>query len=354
MGYRGDRMSKRVEDKGRKWKHLNPFERGQIAALHKEGYSAYRIGKILGRSADTIRNELKRGTTTVIINSFERERYFPETGQAIYEKNRKHCFCPLKAKRCGRFIAYIEDELFRHKHSFDSARGYALKNGLFAKEDVVCVTTLYSYVERGVINVRNIDLPERVGRRVKKSRRPLRDAKRLKGRSIEERPKAVDEKKEFGHWEIDLVVGQRSGDCVLLTLTERKTKKEIIRKIKNKSPEEVMKALYRLEQEIPYFDKVFKSITSDNGKEFSHLYELEEGRSIRVYYAHPYSSWERPLNELTNRIIRRFIPKGKAIKRYSQEKIEQIEEWINELPRRILGYCTAEECYQIELGKLLG
>lgn len=345
----------KVVDKGRKGKHLNKCERGQIAAYHEAGYSAYKIGKILGRSADTIRNELNRGTTTTIKRDgfTEQTKYYPDTGQAVYEKNRKKCKGRYKAAECKEFLEYIETEVLEKKRSFDAARGYALKNGLFTKEEVVCVTTLYTYAEKGIIGVHNIDLPEKISRRTKKKGTHARRHKRLQGRSIEERPESVNDKKEFGHWEIDLVIGKKSDDNALLTLTERKTKKELVEKIGAKTMKEVMKGLQRIERRMPHFDEVFKTITTDNGTEFSKLYELENGRRVRVYYAHPYSSWERGLNENTNKIIRRFVPKGKAVKNYSRKKISEIEDWINTLPRRILGYRTAEERFQEEIELLL-
>lgn len=346
-------MSANVRDEGRKGKHLNQFERGRIASLTEAGFTAYRIGKMLGRSPQTIRNELKRGTVTTLYKGFkEITKYRPESGQVIYEMNRKRCKVPLKVKQCKRFMLYIEEEVLRNKRSFDAARGRAIRTGLFSKEEVVCVTTLYSYAERGIIGVRNIDLPEKVSRRIKRAPR-IRIHKRLRGRSIEERPKEINQREMFGHWEIDLVIGKISGDDALLTLTERKTKKEIIEKIPNKTMEEVMKALLRVEARVPYFNEAFKSITSDNGVEFSRLHELENGKTVRVYYAHPYSSWERGLNESTNRIIRRFIPKGRSIRRYSGKRIAEIEQWINTLPRRILDYRTADEAFAEELQKLL-
>lgn len=221
------------------------------------------------------------------------------------------------------------------------------------KEDEICsLSTLYSYTDRGLLKVKNIDLPEKVGRRVKKKKN--REHKRLCGQSIEKRPESINNKKEFGHWEIDLVIGKKEKtDQVLLTLTERKTKKEIIRKISGKTVNAVHRCLKKLKKEIPNFNQIFKSITTDNGTEFSRLYELEEKLGVAIYYAHPYSSWERGLNENTNRIIRRFIPKGTKIRQYTKKKIEKIEYWINTMYRKSLGWKTAEECYQEER-RLLG
>lgn len=336
----------------RKGKHLNEMERGQIAALDKQGLSPYKIGKILGRAANTIRNELRRGTVKVIDGYFEKERYYPDAGQKVYEWNMRNCGCYGKKKKCTDFLAYVEEEVLNNKRSLDSIRGRALKEGLFCKEEMVCTTTLYTYVERGYLKIKNIDLVEKVGRKTRKENLDRRH-KRLKGRSIEERPKVVDEREEFGHWEIDLVIGKREGgDQVLLTLTERKTKQEIIRKLSGKTVEAVERAIKKIKDSCPWFSEVFKSITSDNGSEFARLYELEERMGTKVYYAHPYSSFERGLNEGTNRIVRRFVPKGEKIARFSEEKIADIESWINTLPRRSLGYATAEEKFREELEEI--
>lgn len=334
----------------RKGKHLNETERGQIAVLDAQGYSPYMIGKMLGRASNTIRNELRRGTTTIIKGCFEKEIYLADRGQAAYEWNMRKCGCSSKRSKCSEYLSYVEEEVLLHKRSLDSIHGRAIRENLFPKEETVCTTTLYTYVERGYLKVKNIDLVDKVGRKRKKRGRP-KTHKRLKGRSIEERPESVEKKEEFGHWEIDTVIGKRDGGGnALLTLTERKTKEEIIRKMEGKTAEGVSEALSSIHDMYGiYFDKIFKTITSDNGVEFSRLYELEEGKGTKVYYAHPYSSYERPLNESTNRIIRRFVPKGREMEKYTGEDINRIERWINTLPRRSLGYMTSEEAFQEEL-----
>lgn len=333
----------------RKNKHLTPIERGQIAALHSQGLTPYRIGKILHRASNTIRNELKRGTTTIIKRKYEKMEYFPERGQAIYERNRKRCTQGYKASACKEFIAYVESQVLDEKRSLDSIFGRVLKDGTFKREEMVCVKTLYNYVDAGIIDIKNIDLPAKVSRRTKKKPYTKR-YKRTDGRSIEERSEQINNREEFGHWEIDLVIGKKDkSDNVLLTLTERKTRKEIIRKIEGKTIEAVQECLDQILKEIPR--DALKSITSDNGQEFARLYSIEE-KGVKVYYAHPYSSYERGQNENTNGIIRRFVPKGAEIKRFSKDKIRKIEQWINTMPRRILGYFTAEELYQEELKNL--
>lgn len=337
----------------KKGSHLTMNERRSIAAMHDEGMSAYKIGKVLNRASNTIRNELRRGTTTIIAGYAEKEKYFPDCGQAVYEKNRKRCKMPKKIESCSTFIDYVEKQVIKSKRSFSAIHAEVLDKGTFAMDEICSVGTLYKYTDRNMLKIKNIDLLEKVRRKPRKEKIG-RKHKRLKGKSIVQRPEKIDRREDFGHWEIDLVIGKKTAaDNVLLTLTERKTRKEIIRKIKGKNIESVHKCLRKLKRELPNFNKVFKSITTDNGAEFARLHELEDKLGIDVYYAHPYSSWERGQNENGNRIIRRFVRKGEMIKDYSPKKIAEVEKWMNTLYRKSLGWKTAEMCYQEEVDRLL-
>ncbi|MCI9510525.1 MAG: IS30 family transposase [Angelakisella sp.] len=175
--------------------------------------------------------------------------------------------------------------------------------------------------------------------------------------SIEERPKEVKIRETFGHWEMDTVIGKaKGGGPVLLVLTERLTRKEIIRKIGSKTTAEVARALNRLERDMgARFKRIFQTITIDNGSEFMDTAGMEKscctkGTRTKVYYCHPYSSWERGSNENANGIIRRFIPKGTPIEEYSEKDIARVEQWINNYPRKILGYSTAQIFFDSYLG----
>lgn len=184
------------------------------------------------------------------------------------------------------------------------------------------------------------------------------------GESIEHRPEEIDEREEFGHWEGDTVYsgkGKRKTTRALLTLTERKTRKEIIIAIPNRKAETVVKALDALERKLGArrFRAIFKSITFDNGTEFAAAEELERScvnkrlPRTKVYFCHPYSSWERGTNENTNGMIRRRFPKGTNFAAVTNAQIAQAENWINNYPRKILGYKSSEivfrECLR-ELG----
>ncbi len=339
--------------KKRTFKHLSSFERGRIAEMYEGGSSYYAIGKKLGRSASTIRAEIQRGTVKQIKKGYkEVERYFPEAGQYRYEQNRKACMQPYRCdrKECKKFIAYVEREILEKKQSVDGIIGRAKKLKLFSPEEMVCTTTFYSYIEKQLVHVRNIDLPLRVRYRRKKQV-VISTQKRIFGTSIEKRPEEVNLRADFGHWEIDLVLGKIEKDEALLVLTERKTRKEFIEKIKRKTNDEVRKGLYRIFKRAGNVDGIFQTITSDNGSEFSRLHELEKSRSIQVYYAHPYAAYERGSNERNNGLIRYRIPKHTSIKRYSKKQISEIEEWINKKPRRIFGYLTADEMFEREVSR---
>ena len=249
-------------------------------------------------------------------------------------------------------MRYVEKKVKKGKRSFAAARAEALETGVFKREEVVSVDTLYSYAENGEIAVKNIDLPEKVKRKQKR-KSYCRKHKRLTGESIEKRPETINEKTEFGHWEIDCVIGKKTDDKVLLTLTERMTRKEIIRKMPKKNVKSVHKVLNQLKRETPHFNWVFKSITTDNGSEFAKLHRWGKRAGVSIFYAHPYSSWERGLNENTNRIIRRFIQKGVEMKGQSKKRVQWIEDWINTMYRKSLGWKTADHRYQEEIETLL-
>ena len=340
----------KLEEK--KGKHLTMEERGKIEMLHKMGYSPYQIGKIIDRASNTIRNELERGKAIVLIDDFERERYLPEKGQTIYERNRKRCKQSCKAEReeYQEFIKYVQKKVIEKKWSLDVARGRALKSGEFSKGQVVCTRTLYNYVDRGIIGIKNIDLPLRMKRKLTKPSQS-RKHKKLVGRSIEERPKEIGEREEFGHWEIDTVIGIQERSPVLLTFTERYTRMEIIEKLNSKNAEEVMKGMQRILERMPQI--LIKSITTDNGSEFMSLWKLEQETGIPVYYAHPYSSFERPTNERNNREIRKYVPKGTNIRKYSEEQVQEIEKKVNATPRRMFEYETAEERFNHEVRRII-
>lgn len=157
--------------------------------------------------------------------------------------------------------------------------------GIFTKEEVVRVNTLYRYIDEGRFKVKSIDLKEKVGRKKRKTK--PKQNKKILGISIDERPTHIDNREEFGHFEIDIVHGKKGESTCLLTLTERKTRKGIVVLIDFKDSESVTYVLNKILEEYP--PGIIKTITADNGAEFSTLGECFLN-VVNVYFAHPYSS----------------------------------------------------------------
>ena len=226
-----------------------------------------------------------------------------------------------------------------------------MRNGTFPRSEMVCTKTLYNYVDLGLLPIKNIDLPEKLRRSTKAKK--ARENRKILGRSIEDRPEMVELRTEFGHWEIDTVIGKKDENepCVL-TLVERMTRMCIWVKAHNHTAEAINEALQQVMSSFgEQRDQVFKTITGDNGSEFAGLSLLENG-TLKVYFTHPYSSCEKGTNECHNRMLRRFIPKGKSISDYTADEICFFADCINGLPRKILGYATPEELFERHLDRI--
>lgn len=333
----------------RKGQHLSFEERVTIELRLKDGWNINQIAKELKRSYNAIKNEVARGT--VLLYRGKVKRYKARAGQAAYELNRQRCVKTTKLLECMRFIRYVEQHFEEDRWSLDACAGHAVESGEFSREEIVCTKTLYNYVDSGVMHIKNIDLPEKVSRKLKHER--VRQNKRKLGDSIEERPESIESREEFGHWEFDSVLGQKGEkEPVVVTMVERMTRQCIWLRVPNHTADALMDAVYAAFD--PYkgcLNSVFKSITADNGSEFARLSELKED-GIAVYFTHPYSSFEKGTNECHNRMLRRFIPKGKSIADYSQEDIAYFADLINGLPRKRLGYRTPEALFEQELDKI--
>lgn len=334
----------------RKNKHLSDFERGQIELLHNKGYSAYRIAKELGRASNTIRNELNIGTVSQIKNEKMVQVYYPDTGKTVYDINRTNSKKSYKALECSAFLEFVYDKFINEKWSLDACCGYATRHNLFPNK-TLCTKTLYNYVELGLLKIKSIDLPLKV-RRKTSNKRVKRNRMQL-GKSIEERPKEIESKTTFGNWEIDTVVPKKNKEePSLITITERKTRMEIILKIESKKSKLVNASLENLLGKLEDSTSIFRSITSDNGLEFASLTELERKYVGDVYYCHPNNPQERGSNEKHNSLIRRFLPKGKSLLDYCEDHYIKIMNWMNNLPRKILNYRTPLEVFVEELNNL--
>lgn len=335
-----------------KYKHLSERERYRLEGYLESRMSVRVIAEKLNSHISTVYREIKRGQVKRISTELtEYYAYRANTAHNDYERKvtkRKH---KLKIEKYKELVGYIREKICKDRYSPDVIIGLIKQNGQ-KFQGLICTKTLYNYIDRGVFEgISNASLWEKRKRRKHKYRQVCRISLKNKGsRSIEERPEVVNKRLEYGHWEGDCIVGRRNGRKEgLFTLSERMTREEIIVKIESLTQDSIIKAMNRIENSYgSFFKDKFKSITLDNGREFLDWEAIEksvksgETRTL-VYFAHPYSSWERGTNENQNRMIRRFIPKGTDISKLSDKDVERIEKWMNNYPRKILGYKTAHE-----------
>ena len=345
------------------FKHLTKADRIKIEALLKAGHSIKEIADLLHVHRSTIYREVKRGIFTALNSDLTtEERYSPDIADDKYRENLKSKGGVLKIGNDIKLANYLEDKIINEDYSPAAVLGEIkaqVKEGEF--ETTICVTTLYSYIDKGIfLRLTNKNLPVKKNKKRKYNKVDKQQTRAAAGTSIEKRPDELEERKEFGHWEMDSVIGKRGkSKNSLLVLTERKTRAEIIFKLPEHTAAEVVSAVDRLERKWgELFKQVFKTITVDNGSEFAYCEELErsilkEGEQrTKLYYCHPYSSWERGTNEVTNKLVRRKIPKGENFDSKTDEEIQNIENWINNYPRRIHKYRTAGELFTEEVRKI--
>ena len=324
-------------------KYITETERYKIETMLEDGKTPKEIAERLGKHYTTIYREIKKGTVMLLNGStwLEYPKYCADVGQRIKEErgHRKGTDCKILDKEWLDRASYYIKELHCSPYA-------ALQ---FLKKDFpsvkICKTTLYSYIYKKRLSACSSDLPyhKSTRRDASEPRRPSLNM--LGAKTIEERPKAVCGRDIFGHWEMDTVVGakKKSRSC-LLVLSERLTRKEIIRKIPDKKAESVTAEINKLEQELglQVFRRIFKTITCDNGVEFSDFEGIEKSVNgidtrTNVYFCHAYCSCERGTNENQNKLIRRFIPKGSIIDNYTEDYIQSVESFINNYPRLIFN-----------------
>ena len=247
------------------------------------------------------------------------------------------------------FAEYIERKIIEEHLSPAAALASINLEGKSFRTKI-CRVTLYNYIEKGVFL--NLSIKHLPVKPFKKNRHRKVVIKRPpKGDSIEKRPEEVNSRQTFGHWEMDTVYsGKETAPDTLLVLTERMTRKEIIEKMPDRSAVSAVDAFNRIRLRFGgCFSQIFKTVTVDNGVEFSDVAGLERANTddaTKFYYCHPYCSQERGSNENQNRMIRRKYPKGTDLSKLTPEQVTDLESWINNYPRKLLGWQTSEMLFQ--------
>ena len=351
---------KRGNFMGKLFKHLSQNDRIKMETMLNSGHKVVEVAEYLHVHRSTIYREIKRGEYTHRNSDYTEEtRYSSDLGQKNHDWNAQGKGRNIKIGNDRPLAEYIEGKIIEDKYSPEAALAAAAESGIEFTTSI-SVRTLYRYIDKGIfLKLTNKDLPVK-GKRKKHNKRVKVQKRASAGESIENRPDEVKDREIFGHWEMDTVKGKQgvTKSCMLV-LTERKTRDEIIVKLPGQKAASVVEAIDRLERKWgDMFTKVFRSITVDNGVEFSDYEGLErsvlhEGeKRTFAFYCHPYSSWERGSNENNNRLIRRHIPKGEDFDEKQDRDIEYIENWINNYPRGIFGFKTSAQLFEEEIRKL--
>lgn len=345
------------------YKHLTYDDRIKIEFMINEKdkngkrlYSNTDIAKKLGVHKSTISRELKRikSKINVMTGKIKNLPYSAYRAQEDYKFKRGLSKAHYILDDYPIMRKYIENKIIRDKWSPDVIVGVMNKEQKYLKDGFtsISVPTIYNAIRYGIIKVKISDM-----RRMKKfekyhryvTKKEVPENKRE--HSIERRPENINNRTEFGHFEMDTVIGSSKGiHSCLLTMTERKTRFEIALKIESKSSEAVVKKVNQLKIYLKKnFSKIIKSLTTDNGSEFSDFLAIISGTDTKIYFCHPYASCEKGTNEKHNGILRYFISKGSNIDDYSCEYINNSVSWMNNYPRKILDYKTPIEALKDEI-----
>lgn len=343
--------------KEKQYHHLTENDRATIQALieqkdenGKRLFNNSYIANYLGVDKSTISRELrKRKSYRLMVRSGRsiEKPYNAVDAQNNYIFKRGLSKGEYKLRKYPKMAKFIEDKIKIDKWAPDVIVGYMRKHKYFDRDGFCEITTptIYNAIRLGIIKVKITDtrrmkeIPE-----YKYQNKFSLPANKI-SYSIENRPEEINDRSIFGHFEIDTVIGTSRGkhEC-LLTITERKTKYEIIFKISSKTAEAVVNKINQIKSFMnKHYNKIFKSYSTDNGSEFSDFLGIIKDSKTSIYFCHPYCSGEKGTNEKQNSMIRYFIPKKTLIENYSFEDINKVADWMNNYPRKSLNYKTPLE-----------
>jgi IS30 family transposase len=312
-------------------KHLTSIQRNQIEVLLQTKTPIKRVSQLLDTHESTIYREIKRN---------KRRTYSANYAQQL-STERKERF-GRKRKLTSEMKKSIIEKMTKEQWSPQQIVGFSKLNNI----PIVSHECIYQLIRQDKKDGGLLWTHTR--HRLKHRKRPVSGKQvNIKNKvSIELRPAIVDAKERCGDWEIDTVIGE-NGKGAILTITERKTGFLLMEKMDlGKQAEGVAKAAIRLL--FAYRDTVH-TITSDNGSEFAQHELIAKKLKADFYFAHPYSSWERGLNEYTNKLIRQYVIKGTNFDLYDSEFIRLVQNKINRRPREKLKFQTPSKIFYSSL-----
>ena len=310
------------------YKHLNTVERGKIEVLNNSGCSAREIANILNRNHSTISRELKR---------IDLEYTFDKAQNDYITKR-------LKSGPKGKF----SDELASEINSALEKTWSPEQIANTVTKGILSFKTIYNWIYLKRLVKGNLKVLRRKGR----SRKPKETrGKFLIGRKISTRPKEINKREVFGHWELDTVVSSRgnSKGC-FATFVERVTRFYTAIKIPDRTSKSMEWAIKRVNMSLP--NGSFITATVDRGKEFACYSKIEEDLKIPIYFADPYSSWQRGSNENSNGLIREFYPKKTDLATVENEELIEKLFLINNRPRKCLNWKSPIQAFFEEVLQL--
>lgn len=310
----------------RAYHHLTEGERNQVYALKKAGLTQSSIADQIGVNKSTICRELKRNRGL--------RGYRPKQAHRLACARQSQ----ILRTRISDAIWTGVEKMIREDWSPEQITGHLKDIG----EPSVSPEWIYQHIYTDKRSGGDLHTRLRCQKQRRKRYGSIERRGQIKNRvSIEKRPAVVDLRSRVGDWEADTVIGKQ-GHSVLVTLVERKTRFTVAIKAANKTAQAVTDAI--CENLKPYQDNVL-TLTYDNGREFAYHEEIARELTAEGFFAHPYHSWERGLNENTNGLIRQYIPKGKDIDELSDEDVAKIIEKINKRPRKCLGFKTPNQLF---------
>lgn len=318
------------------YNQLTENERYQIYSLIKAGHSQVDIAELLGRHPSTISRELRRNTGL--------RGYRPGQAQNLSDARRHEA---AKAKKITEEVRSQLETLLRQELSPQQAADYLERHtGVSLHHE-----TIYQLIYADKANGGDLYTHLRVASKPYRKRYGSNDRRgKLKNRvSIDERPAVVDRCNRVGDWEGDTVIGKgRKG--ALLTMVERKTLYTVIVRLTGKKSDLLADAAVA---HMAHLKDRVKTITFDNGLEFAGHEEIAKGLAADVYFAHPYASWERGINENTNGLIRQYFPKGTDFSKVTDEQVQFVMDRLNSRPRATRGGRSPNELFMGRRDNLL-
>lgn len=318
-----------------KYNQITEEERYQIWANRKAGFSIPEIAAELGRSKSTIYREIERNTGA--------RGYRPK--QANLKAQKRKSTSKKAVKMTAELIDVIEEKLCLDWSPEQISGWMFTENRMLISHERI-YQHIWKDKRQGGTLFKHLRCQ---GKKYDKRRNGKSTRGHIKNPvSIDERPHIVNDKKRVGDWEIDTVIGKNHLGAIV-TIVERKTLFTVAALVDRKKADVVTKATVQL---LTPLKGCVHTITADNGKEFAYHEKLVDKLETQVYFAHPYSSWERGLNENTNGLLRQYFPKGTDFRTLSQCDIDMAVERINNRPRKTLGFKTAAEMMKKSLSQM--